>query len=282
MNKGKEKAAIDRLQAFEPAEGYYLAYSGGKDSDCIKLLAQLAGVKYEAVHNLTTVDAPETVNYIKSQNDVRIEKARDRNGNHVTMWNLIARKKMPPTRLVRYCCSDLKEVGGKGRLVITGVRWAESKKRKSRSDVVNIQGKSKDTQRIADELGIDYHSNKQGGLVMNDDNDSGRRMVEQCYRTRKTMVNPIVDWTDEDVWEFLNHYGCQTNPLYECGFKRIGCIGCPMASKPQRVFEFERYPKYKEAYIRAFERMLERRKQEGKLTNAWSDGQDVFDWWMNI
>jgi len=48
-------------------------------------------------------------------------------------------------------------------------------------------------------------------------------MVEHCYRTRKTMVNPIVDWTDEDVWEFLTHYGCKSNPLYECGFKRIGC-----------------------------------------------------------
>lgn len=47
-------------------------------------------------------------------------------------------------------------------------------------------------------------------------------MVEHCYRTRKTMVNPIVDWTDEDVWEFLTHYGCKSNPLYECGFKRIG------------------------------------------------------------
>ena len=62
----KERIAIERLKAFEPEDGYFLAYSGGKDSDCIKILAQLAGVKFEAVHNLTTVDAPETVRYMQT------------------------------------------------------------------------------------------------------------------------------------------------------------------------------------------------------------------------
>ncbi|MDD7647253.1 MAG: hypothetical protein PUJ35_08435 [Ruminococcus bromii] len=70
----KVQTAIQRLKAFEPADGYFLAYSGGKDSDCIKILAQLAGVKFEAVHNLTTVDAPETVRYVRSQPDVRISR----------------------------------------------------------------------------------------------------------------------------------------------------------------------------------------------------------------
>lgn len=68
----KEKTAIERLRAFEPADGYYIAYSGGKDSDCIRILAQFAGVKHDLVHNLTSVDAPETVQYIKSQPDVQI------------------------------------------------------------------------------------------------------------------------------------------------------------------------------------------------------------------
>lgn len=92
MDSTKEQKAIERLKAFEPADGYYLAYSGGKDSDCIKILAQLAGVKFEAVHNLTTVDTPETVRYVYSQPDVRIDKAYDKDGNHITMWNLIVKK----------------------------------------------------------------------------------------------------------------------------------------------------------------------------------------------
>lgn len=278
--KEKEKTAIERLKAFEPADGYFLAYSGGKDSDCIKILAQLAGVKFEAVHNLTTVDAPETVHYVKSQPDVRISYSYDRDGKPVTMWNLIVRKGTPPFRISRYCCSELKEPNGMGRIVVTGVRWAESSRRKEQSDVVKIIGKPKATEKLAEELGVDYRLTKLGGIVLNDDNDTNRRMVEHCYRTRKTMVNPIVDWSDDDVWEFLRYYGCESNPLYECGYKRIGCIGCPMASKHRREDEFERYPAYKKAYIRAFDKMLEKRNIDGKDT-AWESGQEVFDWWIN-
>lgn len=281
MNIEKEKKAIERLKFFEPPDdyGYYLAYSGGKDSDCIKILAQLAGVKFEAVHNLTTVDAPETVQYIKSQSDVRIDRAFDGDGKPVTMWNLIVKKLMPPTRLVRYCCSELKERNGKQRVTLTGVRWAESVKRKKSAGVVKIIGKPKSTQKAAEGMGVDYRINRQGGMILDDDNDESRQMVEHCYRTRKVTVNPIVDWTDDDVWEFLHHYGCRSNPLYECGFKRIGCIGCPMAGKT-RYTEFERYPKYKENYIRAFDKMLEARHQRGKPCRNGATGEEVFRWWM--
>ncbi len=210
-----------------PEEGYFLAYSGGKDSDCIKILAQIAGVKFKAVHSLTTVDAPETVMYIKSQKDVEIERHYYADGKPKTMWNLIVKKGSPPLRISRYCCSELKESGGKGMVTVTGVRWSESACRKEHSDVVQMIGKPKTTQKLADEIGAEYRVTNQGGLVMNDDNSESRRMVELCYRTNKTIVNPIVDWTDEDVWEFLRHNGCRSNPLYECGFKRIGCIGCP-------------------------------------------------------
>ena len=114
MNIEKEQRAIKYLKHFEPngnggwdAEPYYLCYSGGKDSDVILALAKLAGVNFEAVHNLTTVDAPETVQYVKSQPDVRIDYPE------TTMWKLIVEKRMPPTRLVRYCCEELKERGGR-------------------------------------------------------------------------------------------------------------------------------------------------------------------------
>lgn len=277
----KVRVAIERLRAFEPADGYYLAYSGGKDSDCIKILAHLAGVKFDAVHNLTTVDAPETVRYVKSQPDVAIRHSLDRNGKHITMWNLIIRKGTPPLRISRYCCSELKETGGKGRVIVTGVRWAESVRRKASWDVVTFIGKPKATQKLAEELGADYDIGKQGAIVLNDDNDVNRRMVEHCYRTRKTMLNPIVEWTDEDVWAFLHHHGCNSNPLYECGFKRIGCIGCPMAGARQREEKFARYPGYKQAYIRTFEKMLEARRLAGKECFVWETGEDVFRWWIN-
>lgn len=275
MDTKKEKRAIEYLKTFEPQdEPYRLCYSGGKDSDTIKILAMLAGVKFEAVHDLTTVDAPETVNYIKSQADVRINRPE------LSMWKLIEKKGMPPTRLIRYCCSELKERGGKGRLKITGVRWAESNNRAESSDVVKIIGKPKTVQALAEKEGIEHRVSRQQGLVLNNDNAETRRFVEHCYRTTDTMINPIVDWTDEDVWEFLHHYGCQSNPLYQCGMKRIGCVGCPMASKARKK-EFARYPKYKLNYIRAFDRMLKKRKERGlPIPEKWYDANAVFKWWM--
>lgn len=277
MNKEKEKRAIQYLQSFQPEkEPYYLCYSGGKDSDCIRILAELAGVKHECKHNLTTVDAPETVYYVR-------ETIGKENIEHpeLTMWQLIVKKKMPPTRLARYCCEALKERGGKGRVKITGVRWAESANRKESAGVVKVIGKEKTMLKMAEENEVNFRQVKKGGLVMNDDNSETRRFVEMCYRTTSTMVNPIVDWTDEDVWEFLHYYGCQGNPLYQCGNKRIGCIGCPFQGPKGMKKDFEQYPKYRAAYVAAFDRMLKAREEAGLINRKeWCDGEHVMRWWV--
>ena len=137
--KDKVQVAIERLQMFEPKEeGYYLAFSGGKDSVVIKVLADMAGVKYDAHYNLTSVDPPELVQFIKTFSDVQIDIPKDKEGHQITMWNLIPKKKMPPTRLIRYCCKELKEIGGQGRMVITGVRWAESSNRKNNQGEITV------------------------------------------------------------------------------------------------------------------------------------------------
>lgn len=160
----KEKKAIEALKMFEPwDEPYYLCYSGGKDSDVIRILAQLAGVKHDIVHNLTTVDAPETIQYIKTIPNVIINKARYADGSPKTMWNLIPRKGMPPTRLMRYCCAELKEQGGKGRLKITGVRAAESRNRALNGGEIKILGKPKTTAKFFNENDINFHLTNQGG-----------------------------------------------------------------------------------------------------------------------
>lgn len=160
------------------------------------------------------------------------------------------------------------------------MRKAESQKRKENGGLVKIIGKPKTTQKLAEEMGVDYETSKQGGVILNNDNTESRQMVEHCYMQHKVLISPIIDWTDDDVWEFLHHYGCKSNPLYECGFKRVGCIGCPMASKA-RYMEFQRYPKYKDNYIRAFDKMLIARKERGLDNNiGWQSGEEVFKWWM--
>ena len=130
--------------------------------------------------------------------------------------------------------------------------------RRNTHGVANVQGKPKTTRKLADDMGAEYKLNKHGEVIMNDDNDANRRMVEQCYRTQKTMVNPIVDWTDKDVWDFLNENGIPHCSLYDEGYTRLGCIGCPLAGTREMLRDFGRYPKYKENYIRAFQRMIDR------------------------
>ena len=274
MDLSKEKRAIQYLQAFEPeTEPYYLCYSGGKDSDVIRILASLAGVKHDIVNNHTTVDAPETVKYIRSIPNVQIEYPKK------SMWQLIVEKRMPPTRIVRYCCAELKEHGGKGRVKITGVRKQESVMRAANGGFVKIIGKPKTMEKMAIEQGVEYKKNPKGGIILNHDNAESRQFVEQCYRTTSTMINPIIDWTHSDVWEFLHHYGCESNPLYRKGFCRVGCVGCPLGGSKTMKKEFALYPKYKENYIRAFDRMIIKRKEDG-LPSVWNSGEECFTWWI--
>lgn len=167
---------------------------------------------------------------------------------------------MPPTRLMRYCCAVLKEGGGKDRFIATGVRWAESTARKRRGGLEVLASKP------------------QNKLILSNDNDENRRLFETCQLKGKRVVNPIIDWKDNEVLDYAAIEKIPMNPLYCEGFHRVGCVGCPMASKA-RTMEFARYPRIKAAYIRAFDRMLEERRKRS-LPCQWQSGVDVFHWWM--
>ena len=257
----KVDVAIQRFRSFEPQEGYWLAFSGGKDSVVIKRLAEMAGVKFEAHYSVTSVDPPELVRFVKSMSDVSFDIPCDQDGKPITMWNLIPRKLMPPTRVARYCCVELKESSGKGRMTVTGVRWAESVGRRKKQSMINDFGKGEGK-----------------GLIYNDDNAEARRMVENCYRTSKILMNPIIDWTDDEVWEFIRTENIPYCGLYDCGYRRLGCIGCPMNTKSEN--ELNAYPNYKNNYLKAFNRMLDERKRRDKPTTAWNSAEEVMDWWL--
>ena len=258
----KVDVAIKRLRAFEPPEGYYLAFSGGKDSVSVKALMDLAGVKYDAHYSVTSVDPPELVQFIKTMPDVSRDIPHDADGKPITMWTLIPQHLMPPTRVVRYCCNYLKESSGAGRITVTGVRWAESARRKKNRNI------------------IDIGDNKKTAIKLNEDNDEARRLMETCYRKKKTLLNPIIDWEDADVWEFIHSYNVPYCGLYDCGFKRLGCIGCPMSK--HQAEELERWPKYKAQYIRSFEKMLQARRDRALMSEGWKTGSEVMDWWIHV
>lgn len=202
----KEQKAIERLRtASEMSLAYYkqplvITTSGGKDSDVCLKLAENAGIPYEVQHNHTTADAPETVRHVRETFHRLEEKGvlctvnwPTYKGEPVTMWSLIPQKLMPPTRLVRYCCSVLKEQGGSGRFISTGVRWAESASRKNnRSTYEKI-------------------SDKKENRMLLTDNDDKRMLFENCRLKAKRVVNPIIDWTEDDVWNYVQDQRIKTS-----------------------------------------------------------------------
>lgn len=275
-----EQTAIERLRAASDMSlrlfenPLVITYSGGKDSDVMLHLAEKSGIPFEALHSLTTADAPETVRHVYDtfrrleEKGVKctVDKHVQPDGSRVTMWNLIPRKLIPPTRLIRYCCAELKEGGGKGRFIATGVRWDESAARKKNRGALEV-----------------IVNKKANSLILSNDNTEDRRLFESCQLKGARVVNPIIDWKTEDVLDYIASEHICMNPLYECGFHRVGCIGCPLGGKASMKREFAMYPKYKAAYIRAFGRMMEERKRRGKLKDGmqWGmDGVDVFHWWM--
>jgi phosphoadenosine phosphosulfate reductase len=220
----KVAIAIKRLQAFEPPEGYYLAFSGGKDSIVILDLAKRAGVTYDAhFSQCGGVDPPELIRFIRQYHpDVPIEMPAE------SMWHLVRAHKMLPTRRARFCCKELKERGGEGRLVTTGVRWEESNQRKS------------------------------------------RRMVEQCLKGgNKTFLHPIIDWSSDEVWEYIRGERLAYCSLYDEGRKRVGCVMCPFGTQQADAV---RWPKIAAQYLRLANEVFNPAKHPHGLA--------YFEWWL--
>ena len=137
----------------------------------------------------------------------------------MTMWQLIVKKRRPPTRLVRYCCTELKEGGGNERFVVTGVRWAESARRRNSRNVVEFDAYGSQSKKAIENRKIFLMS----------DNEERRRMIETCSIKGKHILNPIIDWTDKEVWDFIKLRNLPYCKLYDEGFTRLGCIGCPLS-----------------------------------------------------
>ena len=217
-------------------KGFFLAFSGGKDSQCLYHIAKMAGVKFEAHYSLTTLDPPELVRFIKANYpDVIIDRPKR------TFLQLCKDKGMLPTRVARFCCAELKESSGAGMVTLIGIRRAESSKRAKRNEV---------------ELG----GHKFSGTL--DQFNREREVESQCMakygKADKIIVAPIIEWSDKDVWDFIKGNGIEYCKLYDEGWKRIGCLFCPMARKSEMRMCKERYPKYKEAIIRTIHHIRNR------------------------
>jgi phosphoadenosine phosphosulfate reductase len=239
--ESKVKKAILTLQQYEflalkhSPDGYYLCYSGGKDSDVILHLAKAAGVKFKAYYSQTTIDPPEVVRHIRTHREVEWVKPDVNFFRSVESIGL-------PTRVRRWCCRKYKEDDGNNTVRIIGVRAAESKRRAAMWNVI-----------------------------------SQRRKKDGYY------LCPILLWSDQDVWKYLIENNVPYCSLYDEGWKRLGCIGCPMSDRKK---QFEKWPRFERLWKRAAERYFDANKGEirrdGKTRlDGFETAEDFWNWWLS-
>lgn len=239
----KVTTAIKLLRTFAGDDIVEISYSGGKDSDVILQLARDSGIKYRAIYKCTTIDPRGTIAHVKSKG-VEVMRPKE------TFFQLIARKGYPSHR-ARFCCDTLKEYKVLDKAV-QGVRRAESVKRSKRYKATDP-------------------------------------IICLVYGSKKNHVNvclPILNWSDEDVKNFIAARGIKCHSLYydENGnfdvSRRLGCIGCPLASVKNRVDKFKKYPRYIKLWIKAGQKFLD--THPNAKTAQYFDGDACKWFYMNL
>lgn len=235
----KVERAIELLRMYQPKDRpHYGCFSGGKDSCVIKEIARLGDIDVVWHYNVTTIDPPELVRFIKREHgDVVF---------HVPEVNFFDRAKIKgfPTRRARWCCEEYKESRSpEGSVLILGVRAAESPRRKA-----------------------------------------AWREFSAHTKTHQWMLAPILNWSDSEVWEFIRSRSLPYCELYDQGFKRIGCVGCPMSYC--KGSELDRWPHFDRRWRRLFHEVWNNRTgsmQKNGLVwfgdRYFTDADEMYDWW---
>lgn len=267
--------SIKLIQTFEESAikrnpvGYVVGYSGGKDSDVLLDLFKKSGVRFFVMHNHTTLDAPETVYYIRRKfYELELQGIPCKiYYPKMNFWSLCLKKGSLPSRISRFCCSELKERDIPELKFAThsfGVRKAESVKRSNLRDSIEFRN----TIGYSDQHRFHF------------DNAEDVKQTGACYTKKYFIVNPLAYWSNNYLWDYINSERLEINPLYNEGFTRVGCVGCPMAGK-NRIAEFEHYPKFKERFIKLADDIEKKRIADGgHYKYDFKSGQDYFNWWL--
>lgn len=217
------KKALPLALKYDPDNGFHLGFSGGKDSQVIFHLAKLAEVPFIATFSPTTVDPPQVIRFIRSQYpSVRFRRVSK------SIYTIAKERRLLPTMTLRWCCNDFKENNDPGTVTIVGVRHQESTKRAKRKEVEIAGHKFSGTlQEFQDQF-----------------SPVTKPTTIRCVGGRdKIVVMPILSWSEDDVWQFLNKVVEAPHcSLYDEGYKRIGCILCPMQSHRNALRDIKRFP----------------------------------------
>lgn len=234
-------------------KGIVLAFSGGKDSQCIYELAKMARVKFTPEYYVTGIDAPENIYHIKKNYPDVIFVHPQKN-----YFKLVEEKGLPMIQ-TRFCCERLKERTSCGCLLVDGVRAEESRKRAQYTEVM-VRSRRKENIIKGQSRTFNQIEENEHKCIM------GRDRLD---------VHVLLEWTEENVWEFIKQRNIPPNPLYAT-VGRVGCMFCPFA-KPQQIEYYEKkYPLYHKRLLLAIERFM-KKKHIPRLDTP----KEYYDWWKS-
>lgn len=250
----KEQEAIEFIRAHEPPEGYFLGFSGGKDSTVLYDLTKKSGVKFQAYYSATGIDAPEVVKFIREKYpDVIHCKPKE------SFFALIP-KKGYPTKWTRWCCDKIKKENTKHILLkhrLMGIRAEESSRRANRP-MIDVMSNSKKVQKLVRELNFDkgqFESIKIFELV------TEKSKAQIIYK-------PIFQWLEWEVWDYIDLHKLPYCSLYDEGFDRLGCVVCPFVDSKKLEMHKARWPKIYAGFEKAMKKLFDRYKEQGTVREA--------------
>lgn len=250
-----ENQAIERIQKFARIANAMrfdicLGFSGGKDSQVTYDLMKRSEVEFKAYFN-HAFESNSTLKFIRQYYPDVIFRRDHKFGFIENIYK--NRSGMLPFVDKAYCCEDYKHNPKYvDKCSVVGVRRAESAARKERT---TLEVKNQTTMKRNKQLFDDYFEENCQGI--------GTKSIIQ--------LKPIIDWSDDDVWEYIYKYNIPVNPEYKFK-KRVGCIVCPKASFTSNFHGLMRYPKLINCFIRA--------REKGALCADWiitSDKKDYSD-----
>lgn len=277
-----EKTAL----LYDAENGFWMGFSGGKDSQALYHVAELAGVRFKAHFSPTTIDPPQVIRFIRRQYPQvefgKVEKSIYRMA--------VEERKILPTRKFRWCCAEFKEKGGAGTVTLVGIRHAESVKRAKRQEVGLASQKFNGTLDEFFSFQEEQVRKKYKNINFDQFSIDQRHTVTCISGKDKIIISPIIEWTDADVWEFLNDVvevpHCE---LYDPPFNqhRIGCILCPMSGRRQKERDCQLFPWVKKKWLEVIDLLV----GGGYLSDAQKFYmhtvpreeflEAMFDWWID-
>lgn len=218
----------------------------------------MAGVKFKAHMSLTSVDPPQVIRFVKNvYPDVVLHKPK------MSIYQRAVERGILPTMRVRWCCADFKESAGAGKVTLIGIRKEESARRAKRHEVEVSDrkfGGNLEEFEAWSKTQIEKQQNKSKRKINEDEFSVKADNEVRCINGKDSiLISPIFDWSEKDVWYFLNEVAKVPHcSLYDEGWHRIGCIGCPMSSHRQKMIENKRYPHVKRGWIKAIKAIRNR------------------------